>query len=162
MICSTDAVAGVSLIVPTVAIEGQNVSLSCTWTAGTQVTVQWGLNGAAVTASSRITISAGSLVINPASRSDAGTYTCTVSNPVSAQTATQSLTVYCEFTLIETSGSQSAVATANSSSLSAYPHCTAYSRLKCTRVALGLHRAVFISYYSFSFVLITTFVLMGK
>ncbi|XP_008293193.1 uncharacterized protein LOC103367061 [Stegastes partitus] len=89
-----DAVAGVSLFVPSVAVEGGNVSLSCTWTAGTEITVQWGKGGSAIIADSRITISRGSLVINPARRSDAGEYTCTASNPVSAQTATQSLTVY--------------------------------------------------------------------
>ncbi|XP_035528743.1 uncharacterized protein si:dkeyp-97a10.3 [Morone saxatilis] len=89
-----DAVAGVSLFVPSIAMEGKNVSLSCTWTAGTEITVQWGKGGVAITANSRITISGGSLVINPANRSDTGEYTCTVSNLVSAQTATQSLTVY--------------------------------------------------------------------
>ncbi|XP_041798654.1 uncharacterized protein si:dkeyp-97a10.3 isoform X2 [Chelmon rostratus] len=89
-----DAVAGVSLFVPTIAMEGKNVSLRCTWTAGTEITVQWGKGGATITADSRITISGGSLVINPARRGDAGEYTCTVSNPVSAQTATQKLTVY--------------------------------------------------------------------
>lgn len=100
-----DAVRGVSLFVPTIAVEGRNVSLRCTWTAGTEITVQWGKGGAAITADSRITISDGSLVINPARRGDAGEYSCTVSNPVSAQTATQSLTIYCEFALIKTSGS---------------------------------------------------------
>uniref|UniRef100_A0A3Q1FYH4 Ig-like domain-containing protein n=1 Tax=Acanthochromis polyacanthus TaxID=80966 RepID=A0A3Q1FYH4_9TELE len=89
-----DAVAGVSLFVPSVAVEGANVSLSCTWTAGTEITVQWDKGGSAIIADSRITISRGSLVINPARRSDAGEYTCTASNPVSAQEATQSLTVY--------------------------------------------------------------------
>lgn len=97
--------AGVTLVAPSVAIEGANVSLSCAWTAGTGITVQWGKNGAAITTSSRITISGGSLVINPAQRGDAGTYTCTVSNPVSANTASLTLTVYCEFTLIKTSDS---------------------------------------------------------
>ncbi|KAM4580023.1 uncharacterized protein PAE49_005072 [Odontesthes bonariensis] len=89
-----DAVSGVSLFVPSVAVEGRNVSLSCTRTAGTEITVQWGKDGSAITADSRITISGGSLVINPARRGDAGEYTCTASNPVSAQTATQSVTVY--------------------------------------------------------------------
>ncbi|XP_035018886.2 uncharacterized protein si:dkeyp-97a10.3 [Hippoglossus stenolepis] len=89
-----DAVAGVSLVVPSVAVEGNNVSLRCTWTAGTEITVQWGKGGAAITDDPRITISAGSLDINPARRGDAGDYTCTVSNPVSAQTDTQRLTVY--------------------------------------------------------------------
>lgn len=104
-ILPTDAVAGVSLFVPSVALEGGNVSLRCTWTAGTEITVQWGKGGSAITADSRITISGGSLVINPASRSDAGQYTCTASNLVSAQTVTQSLTIYCEFALIKTRGS---------------------------------------------------------
>lgn len=92
-----DAVTGVSLTAPSIATEGRNVSLSCTWTAGTEVTVRWGKDGAAVVADSRITISGGSLVINPSRRSDAGEYTCTASNPVSAQTATRTVTVYCEF-----------------------------------------------------------------
>ncbi|KAI9524104.1 hypothetical protein NQZ68_021066 [Dissostichus eleginoides] len=89
-----DAVAGVNLIVPPVAVEGRNVSLRCTWTAGTDITVQWGKGGAAIVTNARITISGGFLVINPARRSDAGDYSCTVSNPVSAQTTTQSVTVY--------------------------------------------------------------------
>ncbi|XP_067366645.1 uncharacterized protein si:dkeyp-97a10.3 isoform X2 [Channa argus] len=89
-----EPVSGVSMLVPSVATEGRNLSLSCKWNTGTQVTVQWGKDGAAVIASSRITISGGSLLINPANRNDSGMYTCTVSNPVSAQTATQSITVY--------------------------------------------------------------------
>ncbi|XP_070690861.1 uncharacterized protein, partial [Pempheris klunzingeri] len=89
-----DAVAGVSLFVPSVAVEGRNVSLRCTWTAGTEVRVQWGKGGSVVTPDSRITISEGSLIINPARRGDAGEYTCTVSNPVSQSAATRSLTVY--------------------------------------------------------------------
>lgn len=96
--------AGVSLFVPSVAVEGRNMSLRCTWTAGTEITVQWGKGGVAITPDSRITMLDGSLVINPARRGDAGEYTCTVSNLVSAQTATQSLTVYCEFALIKTRG----------------------------------------------------------
>ncbi|KAK9514162.1 hypothetical protein VZT92_027649 [Zoarces viviparus] len=89
-----DSVAGVSLSVPSVAVEARNVSLSCTWNGGTDVTVQWGKGGVAILADARITISAGSLVINPARRGDTGEYTCTASNLVSAQTATKSLTVY--------------------------------------------------------------------
>ncbi|XP_028985424.1 uncharacterized protein si:dkeyp-97a10.3 isoform X2 [Betta splendens] len=89
-----DPVNGVTLVASSVAVEGRNVSLSCTWTSGTNVIVQWGLNGAAVAASARISISGGSLVINPAQRADAGAYTCTASNPVSAQTASLTLTVY--------------------------------------------------------------------
>lgn len=101
-----DAVSGVSLQIPTVAIETGNVSLRCTWTAGTETSVLWGKDGATISSStdSRITISGGTLLINPARRGDAGEYTCTVSNLVSAQTATESLTVYCELTVIETSG----------------------------------------------------------
>lgn len=100
-ICSlslrADAVAGVSLTVPDIATEGRNVSFSCQWAAGTEVTIQWGKDGAAVVADSRITISGGSLVINPSRRSDAGEYSCTASNPVSANTAKRTITVYCEF-----------------------------------------------------------------
>ncbi|KAF7670443.1 hypothetical protein LDENG_00074640, partial [Lucifuga dentata] len=89
-----DTVAGVSLFVPSVAVEGRNVSLSCTWTAGTETAVQWGKDGSTISADFRITISAGSLVINPARRADTGEYTCTVSNLVSAGTATRSLTIF--------------------------------------------------------------------
>lgn len=92
-----DAVAGVNLIHSSISVEGRNISLSCTWTSGTEVTTQWGKDGVAITADSRITISGGSLVINPARRSDTGVYTCTASNPVSAQTATKTITVYCKF-----------------------------------------------------------------
>ncbi|XP_064152605.1 uncharacterized protein si:dkeyp-97a10.3 isoform X2 [Anguilla rostrata] len=89
-----DAVVGVRLLVPTVAMEGGNVTLQCTWTQGTDTGVIWGKGGAALTPDSRVTISGGFLVINPARRGDAGQYSCTVSNLVSAQTATNSLTVY--------------------------------------------------------------------
>ncbi|XP_035983715.1 uncharacterized protein si:dkeyp-97a10.3 [Fundulus heteroclitus] len=89
-----DPVVGVVLSVPSVAVEEKNVSLSCTWTGGTEVSARWAKDGAAITPDSRITISGGSLVISPASRDDAGEYTCTASNDVSAQTSTQSLTVY--------------------------------------------------------------------
>ncbi|KAM4736547.1 HEPACAM family member 2 [Anableps anableps] len=99
-----DPVVGISLSVPSVAVEENNVSLSCTWTGGTEVTAQWKKDGTTITPNSRITISGGSLVINPASRDDAGEYTCTASNNVSAQTSTKSLTVYCEFTLTKTRG----------------------------------------------------------
>lgn len=89
-----DAVTGVSLFVPTVAVETKNISLTCTFQTGTQVTFLWTKDGTTLAASSRITITGGSLVINPAERGDAGDYTCTVSNPVSARSATQTLTVY--------------------------------------------------------------------
>uniref|UniRef100_A0A3B5KER6 Trithorax group protein osa-like n=1 Tax=Takifugu rubripes TaxID=31033 RepID=A0A3B5KER6_TAKRU len=89
-----DAVAGIGLLVPTVAAEGRNVSLRCTWTAGTEITVQWGKGGATISPDARITITGDSLVITPAQRSDAGEYTCTASNAISAQTATRSITVY--------------------------------------------------------------------
>ncbi|KAK0132685.1 Carcinoembryonic antigen-related cell adhesion molecule 20 [Merluccius polli] len=87
-------VSGVSLAVPPVAVEGSNISLTCSWTAGTEVAVAWGFQGAAITAGGRISISGGSLVIDPGRRGDAGEYSCTASNPVSARSATQSLTVY--------------------------------------------------------------------
>ncbi|KAF7226798.1 uncharacterized protein si:dkeyp-97a10.3 isoform X1 [Nothobranchius furzeri] len=89
-----NAVVGVSLSVTAVAMEGKNVSLNCTWTAGTNVAVQWSKDGVTLSATSRITISGGSVVISPSVRGDTGDYTCTASNPVSAQTATKPLTVY--------------------------------------------------------------------
>lgn len=75
------------------------MSLRCTWTAGTEITVQWGKGGATISPDARITITVDSLVIIPAQRSDAGEYTCTASNAISAQTATRGITVYCEFTV---------------------------------------------------------------
>lgn len=87
---------GVTLFVPSVALEGGNVSVRCTWTKGTETSVLWGKGGSALTSNSRVTIKGGDLVINPARRGDAGVYTCTVANLVSAQTASKTLTVYCE------------------------------------------------------------------
>ncbi|KAL4657606.1 nuclear receptor coactivator 6-like isoform X1 [Arapaima gigas] len=89
-----DAVNGVNLFVPTVALEGGNISLTCTWTQGTQTSVIWTKSGTPITSDSRVTISAGSLVIYPGNRNDRGVYSCTVSNPVSAKMATANLTVY--------------------------------------------------------------------
>ncbi|MED6244732.1 hypothetical protein ATANTOWER_022680 [Ataeniobius toweri] len=89
-----DPVVGVILSLPSLPVEEKNMSLICTWTGGTEVTAQWGKDGVTITPSSRITISGGSLVINPASRDDTGVYTCTASNSVSAQSSSKSLTVY--------------------------------------------------------------------
>ncbi|KAL1258627.1 hypothetical protein QQF64_009204 [Cirrhinus molitorella] len=89
-----DAVNGVSLSLPSLPLEGGNVSLSCSWTAGSEVSVVWGKGGVALSSDTRITISAGSLLIKQARRDDAGEYTCTVSNAVSAQTAKATLSVY--------------------------------------------------------------------
>ncbi|XP_070976275.1 uncharacterized protein [Oncorhynchus clarkii lewisi] len=89
-----DAVDGVTMFVPSVALEGGNVSVRCTWTKGTETSVLWGKGGSALTSNSRVTIKGGDLVINPARREDAGLYSCTVSNLVSAQTASKTLTVY--------------------------------------------------------------------
>ncbi|XP_061677338.1 V-set and immunoglobulin domain-containing protein 10-like [Syngnathoides biaculeatus] len=74
-----DAVSGVTVSVPSAATEGVNITLTCT-SGGTELTFQWGKDGAAVTEDGRITIAGGSLVINPGQRADAGDYTCTVSN----------------------------------------------------------------------------------
>ncbi|XP_028325650.1 V-set and immunoglobulin domain-containing protein 10-like isoform X2 [Gouania willdenowi] len=89
-----DPLVGLTFVVPSVAVEGRNLTLRCTWTSGTEITVQWGKDGTTVTADSRITISGGSLIINPSRRSDAGEYTCTASNVVSAQSTSRSVTVF--------------------------------------------------------------------
>ncbi|KAA0702639.1 HEPACAM family member 2 [Triplophysa tibetana] len=86
-----DAVNGVSLSLPGVPLEGRNVSLRCSWSAGTEAAVVWGKEGVALSSDTRITISNGSVVISPARRDDAGEYTCTVSNPVSARTTKANL-----------------------------------------------------------------------
>ncbi|KAI9999950.1 hypothetical protein NQD34_011793 [Periophthalmus magnuspinnatus] len=89
-----DPVTGVNLVVPPVAIEGKNISLTCTFSTGTDITFLWTKDDNTLVSNSRITITGGSLFINPGERDDAGDYTCTVSNPVSARSATQTLTVY--------------------------------------------------------------------
>lgn len=89
-----DAVSGVSLSLPSLPLEGGNVSVSCSWTAGSQVSVVWGKAGAPLSSDSHIGISSGSLLIISASRQDSGQYSCTVSNPVSAQTAKGNLNIY--------------------------------------------------------------------
>ncbi|XP_058602171.1 putative uncharacterized protein DDB_G0271606 isoform X2 [Onychostoma macrolepis] len=89
-----DAVSGVSLSLPSLPLEGGNVSLSCSWSVGSEVSVVWGKGGAALSSDSHITISAGSLLIKQARRDDAGEYTCTVSNAVSAQTSKATLSIY--------------------------------------------------------------------
>ncbi|XP_031431756.1 uncharacterized protein si:dkeyp-97a10.3 [Clupea harengus] len=89
------AVAGVSLsVVPSVPVEGRNVTMRCTWSAGTQTSVAWGRGNVALISGDRIIISGGTLVINPSRRDDSGEYSCTVSNSVSVETARTSLTVY--------------------------------------------------------------------
>uniref|UniRef100_A0AAY4A9Z3 Ig-like domain-containing protein n=2 Tax=Denticeps clupeoides TaxID=299321 RepID=A0AAY4A9Z3_9TELE len=89
-----DAVAGVSITVPSVVIEGKNMTLLCSWTAGTQTTISWGKGTSALPSDPRLTVSGNALVISSARRTDAGEYTCTVSNPISAQTARANITVY--------------------------------------------------------------------
>ncbi|KAK3515847.1 hypothetical protein QTP70_034049 [Hemibagrus guttatus] len=88
------AVGEVSLVVPSVIIEGGNASLTCSWTSGTNITVTWGKGSTNLPSDPRFIANAGSLIIRPVNRNDAGQYTCTVSNPVSSRTATASLTVY--------------------------------------------------------------------
>ncbi|XP_062841237.1 putative uncharacterized protein DDB_G0291608 [Trichomycterus rosablanca] len=88
-----DAVGPASLFVPSLAIEGGNVSLSCSWSKGTETKVAWSKGGTDLSSDPRVNINAGSLIINPANRNDSGQYTCTVSNPVSTQSATAGLTV---------------------------------------------------------------------
>ncbi|XP_058232091.1 uncharacterized protein LOC131344117 isoform X2 [Hemibagrus wyckioides] len=88
------AVGEVSLVVPSVTIEGGNASLTCSWTSGTNISVTWGKGSTNLPSDSRFIVNAGSLIIRPVNRNDAGQYTCTVSNPVSSKTATASLTVY--------------------------------------------------------------------
>ncbi|KAL2084055.1 hypothetical protein ACEWY4_019573 [Coilia grayii] len=79
---------------PSVPVEGRNLTMRCTWTAGTQTRVAWGRGDTALSSGDRITISGGTLTINPARRDDTGDYSCTVSNPVSVQTTRVSVTVY--------------------------------------------------------------------
>ncbi|XP_077383066.1 uncharacterized protein LOC144022269 [Festucalex cinctus] len=88
-----DGVSGVTLTVPSVATEGSNITLTCS-SGGSELTFQWGKDGVAISEDGRITIIGGSLIINPGQRGDAGDYTCTVSNPVSASATTRSLTVF--------------------------------------------------------------------
>ncbi|XP_051995092.1 hemicentin-1-like [Xyrauchen texanus] len=89
-----DAVAGVSLDVPSGVIEEKNVSIQCNWTRGQKATVVWSKGGSVLSSNSHANISRGSLFISPVRREDAGEYTCTVSNPVSQQESVASLVVH--------------------------------------------------------------------
>ncbi|KAG9283771.1 hypothetical protein AMEX_G2575 [Astyanax mexicanus] len=89
-----DAVSQVSVVAPSLVIEGGNVSVRCSWGKGSGVSVVWALGSTGLVSNSHVTVSAGSVIISPVSRSDAGVYSCTVSNPISAQTASATLTVY--------------------------------------------------------------------
>ncbi|XP_035381971.1 uncharacterized protein si:dkeyp-97a10.3 isoform X3 [Electrophorus electricus] len=117
-----DAVTQVNLTVPSVAIEGRNVSLLCTWATGSNTSVAWSKGGSSLPSDPHIIINAGSLILSPASRSDAGLYSCTVSNPVSAQTATATLTVYFDQRLRDVTGVQKTNLNNNPPVLAASPN----------------------------------------
>ncbi|XP_060756309.1 uncharacterized protein si:dkeyp-97a10.3 isoform X2 [Neoarius graeffei] len=91
---ATTGLATNSLSVALLVYEGGNATLTCSWTSGTNTSVTWGKDSTNLPSDSRFFIDAGSLNINPVNRNDAGEYSCTVSNPISSQTATASLTVY--------------------------------------------------------------------
>lgn len=75
------------------AIEGESVTLECTW-SGAQTSVTWRKNGLTLSQDSRMTMVEGLLIINQLQRDDEGQYSCTVVTDDTTDTSTAKLTVY--------------------------------------------------------------------
>ncbi|KAL7886544.1 hypothetical protein AOLI_G00042650 [Acnodon oligacanthus] len=90
-----EKVSGATITGPTdLVIEGNSADLSCD-ASGTNVTTEWMKDNQKLSPSNNITFSADnrSVSISPVSRTDGGEYRCTLSNPVSSDTAAFTMTV---------------------------------------------------------------------
>ncbi|XP_048476552.1 carcinoembryonic antigen-related cell adhesion molecule 2-like [Rhincodon typus] len=89
-------VTNVSIVVSVPDVfEGQpEVSLTCSSLTGSRVTYSWVKDGRPLTNDSRVSISGNVVQIQSVSREDAGTYTCTIENPISQSSNSQLLTVF--------------------------------------------------------------------
>ncbi|KAL7886545.1 hypothetical protein AOLI_G00042660 [Acnodon oligacanthus] len=90
-----EKVSGATITGPTdLVIEGNSADLSCD-ASGTIVTTEWMKDNQKLSPSNNITFSADnrSVSISPVSRTDGGEYRCTLSNPVSSDTAAFTMTV---------------------------------------------------------------------
>eukprot|EP00061_Rhincodon_typus_P001886 g16043.t1 len=89
-------VTNVSIVVSVPDVfEGQpEVSLTCSSLTGSRVTYSWVKDGRPLTNDSRVSVSGNVVQIQSVSREDAGTYTCTIENPISQSSNSQLLTVF--------------------------------------------------------------------
>ncbi|XP_072409584.1 hepatic and glial cell adhesion molecule-like [Chiloscyllium punctatum] len=82
-------------ITPLEVFEGQSeVTLTCSSLTGSRVTSSWLKDGRSLTNNSRVSVSGNVVQIQSVSRGDAGTYSCTIQNPISQSSTSQTLTVF--------------------------------------------------------------------
>ncbi|XP_041032822.1 carcinoembryonic antigen-related cell adhesion molecule 5-like [Carcharodon carcharias] len=79
---------------PDVFEGDQEVRLTCAALTGSTVTFSWAKGSSILTNSSRVTVSGSELRIMAVIRDDAGSYTCTVQNPISQSSSSRALTVF--------------------------------------------------------------------
>ncbi|XP_060708606.1 carcinoembryonic antigen-related cell adhesion molecule 6-like isoform X2 [Hemiscyllium ocellatum] len=80
---------------PLEVFEGRSeVTLTCSSLTGSRVTSSWMKDGRSLTNNSRVSVSGNIVQIQSVSRGDAGTYSCTIQNPISQSSANQTLTVF--------------------------------------------------------------------
>ncbi|XP_078061692.1 cell adhesion molecule CEACAM6-like, partial [Mustelus asterias] len=70
------------------------VRLTCSALTGSRVTYTWRKGDSVLSNSSRVTVSGSEVRIQPVSRDDADSYSCTVHNPISTNSHSRLLTVY--------------------------------------------------------------------
>lgn len=77
-----------------------SVTLTCKAAQGNMITREWTKNGTTLSPCNRVTISEDNVTvsISPVEQNDTGEYKCKLSNLISADEATLTLTVYCKCT----------------------------------------------------------------
>ncbi|KAG7469256.1 hypothetical protein MATL_G00127120 [Megalops atlanticus] len=95
-----EIISGANITGPTAALIAgiSSANLSCQATAGTITSREWLKDGQPLSPSNTITISGdnSSVSINPVEGTDNGQYQCKLTNPVSTDTASYTLTIICE------------------------------------------------------------------
>ncbi|XP_063054831.1 hatching enzyme 1.2-like [Engraulis encrasicolus] len=84
----------VKVSIQSTAIEGESVTLQCTWATGAEKSITWKKDGVEITQGNRITVAGGLLGISSLQREDAGDYSCTVATDDTAETSRAMLTVH--------------------------------------------------------------------